>query len=53
MYPKSGTWVFGNSNYSTGFGFQDLPKGSNVVPFWVFYCFLVVDYNTLPQKGTT
>ena len=26
------------------------PKGSNVVPFWVCYGFLVRDYNILPKK---
>ena len=27
-----------------------LPKGSNVVPFWVCYGFGVKDYNMLPKK---
>ena len=27
-----------------------IPKGSNVVPFWVCYGFWVRDYNILPKK---
>ena len=27
-----------------------LPKGSNVVPFWVCYVFVVRDCNRLPKK---
>ena len=27
-----------------------LPKGSNVVPFWVCYGFGVDDYNIVPKK---
>ena len=30
-----------------------LPKGSNVVPFWVCYGFWVRDYYILPKKRTT
>ena len=29
---------------------ESLPKGSNVVPFWVCYGFWVRDYNILPKK---
>ena len=31
-------------------GGRDVPKGSNVVPFWVCYDVLVRDYNGLPKK---
>ena len=30
--------------------FLYIPKGSNVVPFWVCYGFGVRDYNILPEK---
>ena len=39
-----------NLLFMTRNGKVALPKGSNVVPYWVCYGFLLRDYNILPKK---
>ena len=57
-HPRAGEcWIihfFGPCSLFRGEGLRSgdksIPKGSNVVPFWVCYGFLVRDYNILSKK---